>query len=451
MFIEDIQLPDDSLAHAGAQEFAIIIVIGFVLFTILLFVYSHLSRYVTYLKLKEGKYIDDQTFDAVYNFARFIGVVFSLLLLLMVGSTIEITEFTQVLEIVTDYLFILMAVVTLFAFVLAAKLSSSWISVKREEAEEDPAATVKPRMLEFLEVFTKYSLYIFGLFIAILVGILTTPNETIRSQIFDALGFSGIDGNLLMSDLVSLAIILVVLYLIFNLISVMLDDFKKKSTKFPARLIDLIKALVRYLLYWLAFVITLMVILGILGFPYLEMVIFIVVAITLSAIFIVGASSSTKNAISGIVLLLTDSINKGDWVKLGEETTGEVLEQGLIFTRVRTQFGDVMDIPNEKVLGNTIHNFTTIDGLRLDIDISVSLDTPSALMEETIIEACSDVEGIDRKYDISVRLMSISRDAALYCVHVWVLKPSEGDDIRSNLLKKFHEKMTQKGIILGPA
>ncbi len=436
--------------QAGPEDYALLIVIGIVLFTVLLFIFSHLSRYVSFLKLKERTYIDDRTLESVSSAVRIMGIIYVLITILFAGAKLEIAVLVDSLDFIIDYIFIMMAGVTFFTFLLAAQLSSVWFSIKGAEAKKDPNAMVKSGILDFAQSLSKYILLFFGVIISFLVALLTTPNESVRDQIFSVIGITDMDTTLLLQEILSLITILVVLYLVAKLVSMMLDDFKTKSKKFPGKLIDLIKGLIRYLLYWLAFVVTLMVILEIIGFAYLELVILTIVAITLSIIIIIGISPSMKNAISGIVLLLTDSINKGDWVKLGDETVvGEVLEQHLVFTRVRTNHGDVMDIPNDKVLGSTIHNFTTIDGLRLDIDIPISSDVPFEQVESAILESSAGVQGLDPQFDVHVRILSISKGSSMYCINAWVLDPSKGDDIRSELLKTFHQKLKDKGINLG--
>lgn len=432
------------------QEYGALIIIALGLGLMMLYLYSHISRIVSYMKMKVRNEGHEEIIENTYTFVRFIGVIYLLLLILLVGGWLHITNFDEVLGEAGNYLFIMMGIVTFFTFMTIAQLITVWISVYRMEAASNPEAMLKPGILEFYEVFAKYSLIILGLAVSLFVAILTMPSEAVRYEFFEMLGLhdpSGVANA--RNSLISLVLILLVIYLVYQLVSTMLNDFKKKSTKFPPRLVDLIKTFLRYLLYWLSFVISLMVILGIIGFPYIEMVILIIVAITLAFVLIIGFSPATKNAISGISLLLTESINKGDWVKFGDETTGEVLEQNLIFTRLRTQEGDVMDIPNHRVLDGVVHNYTTIDGLRLDMDVAISVETPSEVIEETIRGACVGIGGIDPKYEINVRLTSFDRDSAVYKIHVWVLDPAEADGIRSLLMKSFKTNLAKKGISLG--
>ncbi len=434
--------------EAGPGDYALLVVIGIVLFTVLLFIFSHISRYISFLKLKERTYVDDRTLDSVFTAVRVMSIIFVLISILYVGALLEIELFLTLFETTLDYIFILMAGVTFFSFLLLAQLSSVWISIKGEEAKGDPDNMVKSGILDFAQGFVKYILLFFGIVIAFLVGLLTTPNQEVRDQIFEVTGITGMDGTLILQEVLSLITIIVVLYLVGKLLSMMLDDFKSKPTKFPNKLIDLLKNLIRYLLYWLAFVLTLMIILDILGFMHMELVVFVIIGLTLSILLIIGTSPGMKNAISGVILLLTDSINKGDWVKLGDEDVGEVVEQHLIFTRVRTNFGDFMDIPNNKVMDSTIHNFTTVDGLRLDIDIPLSSEVDFQVIENTITASSAGVSGQDPKYPITVRLLSISKDTSIYRVNAWVLDPSQGDIVRSELIKALHDRLKKDGIAL---
>ncbi len=434
--------------EAGPEDYALLVVIGIVLFTVLLFIFSHLSRYISFLKLKERTYVDDRTLDSVFSAVRVMSIIFILISILYAGAMLDIDIFITLFEFTLDYIFILMAGVTFFSFLLLAQLSSVWISIKGAEAKQDPDAMMKSGILDFAQGFVKYILLFFGIVIAFLVGLLTTPNQEVRDQIFNVMGFAGMDGSLLLQEVLSLITILVVLYLVGKLTSMMLDDFKSKPTKIPNKLIDLVRTLIRYLLYWLAFVVTLMIILDILRFPHLELVVFVIIGLTISILLIIGTSPGMKNAISGIILLLTDSINKGDWVKLGDEDVGEVVEQHLIFTRVRTNFGDFMDIPNNKVMDSTIHNFTTVDGLRLDIDIPISSEVEFKVIEDVITASSAGVSGQDPKYPITIRLLSISKDTSIYRVNAWVLDPSQGDIVRSEIIKAIHERLKKDGIAL---
>jgi len=57
-----------------------------------------------------------------------------------------------------------------------------------------------------------------------------------------------------------------------------------------------------------------------------------------------GSSSALGNAVAGTILNYTRSFQVRDMVKIGD-TSGQVLEKGLLATRVETQKKEVITIP----------------------------------------------------------------------------------------------------------
>jgi len=74
---------------------------------------------------------------------------------------------------------------------------------------------------------------------------------------------------------------------------------------------------------------------------------------------VVGFASQRTlgNFVAGLLIALTQPLRLGDDVTI-EETEGVVEEIGLIYTFVRTENGDRLVIPNEKLASDTIRNST---------------------------------------------------------------------------------------------
>jgi small-conductance mechanosensitive channel len=70
-----------------------------------------------------------------------------------------------------------------------------------------------------------------------------------------------------------------------------------------------------------------------------------------------GSTAVISNLISGIVLIYTRAFTKGDRVTIGG-ITGDVVEEALLVTRIRTTKNKVVTIPNGMVLGGYIVNFS---------------------------------------------------------------------------------------------
>src|SRR5205814_6974499 len=74
---------------------------------------------------------------------------------------------------------------------------------------------------------------------------------------------------------------------------------------------------------------------------------------------VVGFASQRTlgNFVAGLLIAFTQPLRLGDDVVI-EDTAGTVEEIGLIYTFVRTENGDRLVIPNEKLASDTIRNST---------------------------------------------------------------------------------------------
>src|SRR3989440_5374970 len=94
---------------------------------------------------------------------------------------------------------------------------------------------------------------------------------------------------------------------------------------------------------------------------------------------VVGFASQRTlgNFVAGLLIAFTQPLRLGDEVVI-EETEGVVEEIGLIYTFVRTENGDRLVIPNEKLASDTIRN-STIRSREKVAEITVQLPLNSDL------------------------------------------------------------------------
>ena len=81
------------------------------------------------------------------------------------------------------------------------------------------------------------------------------------------------------------------------------------------------------------------------------------VTVFLGVLFSLGSTSAVANFVAGIILIYTRGFRKGDWVTIGDNT-GEVAQQSMLATYVRTVQNEVITIPNSVVLGSFVTNFS---------------------------------------------------------------------------------------------
>lgn len=115
------------------------------------------------------------------------------------------------------------------------------------------------------------------------------------------------------------------------------------------------------------------------------------------ALFTLGASSSVANVISGVILTYTRSFGLGDRVQIGE-TTGDVIEQGLFVTRMRTIFNEEVTVPNTVALGGRVVNYSAAarrpEGLGLQVRAGIGYDVDWRKVHELMKAAAAATESV---------------------------------------------------------
>ncbi len=113
------------------------------------------------------------------------------------------------------------------------------------------------------------------------------------------------------------------------------------------------------------------------------------VSVFIGVLISFGSSSAISNAIAGFVLTYMRPFQPGDFVKIGG-TTGNVVEKGILVTRIRTIKNVDITIPNSAILGNHIENFSTNARAKLLIlnsTITIGYDAPWKLIHELLIQS----------------------------------------------------------------
>lgn len=110
----------------------------------------------------------------------------------------------------------------------------------------------------------------------------------------------------------------------------------------------------------------------------------------------IGGSSLVAQGASGLILMYTRTLRKGEYVRIGE-AEGTVVELGMFETRLRTGLGAEISLPNALVLSNTTKNFSRTglgDGFALEAAVTVGYDTPWRQVHALLLQAAHATPGI---------------------------------------------------------
>ena len=163
--------------------------------------------------------------------------------------------------------------------------------------------------------------------------------------------------------------------------------------------------------------------------------------------FAFGMQKVVSNFVSGIVLLSERSIKPQDVIEVGE-TFGVVESLGLRYTSITTQEGKEFLIPNEKLMTDTVINWS-FSNKRVRIHKELRIDYTSDL-EEAIAIVIAAAKATERviSWPQPVCLVKDFTDECIVLeMRFWIIDPENGTAIvGSNILREVWKRFTENGM-----
>jgi len=161
-----------------------------------------------------------------------------------------------------------------------------------------------------------------------------------------------------------------------------------------------------------------------------------------------GLQKVVSNFISGIIILIDQSIKPGDTITLGE-TFGWIRELRARFVSVVTRDGREYLIPNEDFITTQVINWSFSDKfVRLDVPFGVSYDSDPHEVSRLAIEAAGSVDRVDTYHYKPVCWMTEFGDSSVnYLLRFWIEDPQKGlTNIRGRVLLALWDTFKEHGI-----
>ena len=149
-----------------------------------------------------------------------------------------------------------------------------------------------------------------------------------------------------------------------------------------------------------------------------------------------GLQKVVSNFISGIIILMDQSIKPGDTVTLGE-TFGWIRELRARFVSVVTRDGREFLIPNEDFITTEVINWSFSDEyVRLDVPFGVAYDSDPHEVSRIAIEAAGTVSRVAARYRAPVCWLTAFGESSLdFKLRFWISDPQSGlTNIRGKVL-----------------
>lgn len=196
----------------------------------------------------------------------------------------------------------------------------------------------------------------------------------------------------------------------------------------------------------------------VIAFPYLpgfNSPAFQGVSVFLGVLFSLGSTSAIANVVGGIILIYTRSFQLGDKISIGD-VIGDVIEKGLLVTRIRTPANRIITIPNSSLLNTNVINFSVSQRefkqpLILQTTVTLGYDLPWRKVHTTLKEAALATKFIVSEPAPFVLQTSLDDFYVSYQLNAYTDHPSKMVYIYSELHQNIQDKCNEVGIeIMSP-
>ena len=178
------------------------------------------------------------------------------------------------------------------------------------------------------------------------------------------------------------------------------------------------------------------------------------ISLFIGLVFSLGSSSIIANMLAGYTMTYRRAFRVGDRVKIGN-VVGDVSDIRLQVTHMRTVKNEEVIVPNSKILGDEVVNYSSLaekQGLILYTTVGIGYETPWRQVEAMLIEAARRTAGLMQDPPPFVRQKSLGDFAVTYELNVYCNNAQAMNalytDLHRNILDAFNEHGVQ---IMTPA
>lgn len=228
--------------------------------------------------------------------------------------------------------------------------------------------------------------------------------ESVSDAISIISGFSWMDVILI---LVSLVIGLVAI----RLLSRMLARLFSQGDKLDLSLQKFLLRVVRIILYFILIIICA----GQVGIPINSL---LTILASLGLAVSLAVQDTLKNVAGGIFVLSSKPFGTGDYIGIGA-VSGVVEEIGIIHTTLVTPDNKKIIVPNSKLTGEIVTNHTRMATRRLDVTLSVPLESDLAIAKQAIADALAAQEHILEEPAPTVQVWEVGAASYDLSIQVW--------------------------------
>ncbi|MDD1747051.1 MAG: mechanosensitive ion channel family protein, partial [Methanomassiliicoccales archaeon] len=359
----------------------------FMLFVICLYIWSYLNKNLERMKRIDSDYLDADVVEYLGWMTKAMMIIVLLFILAYVLALVwpEFNDMVWEPYLNTFFQVVIILLVLIFAG-LIVKVLRHFSRRSRMTGKGG-----KPRSgstVEFTSLLLSYVVYIAAAVVVVIFLLAFFADVDAVEWLRD---FWNNENNA--ARIEALIIFLVAVILVTRLSNAVFEDYKFRTKKFNPQVIDLFKSLVRNALYLIAILVSIFMLFAIMGLPEVGLVLVVIIVVFICLV-IALSYATVKNIIAGLAIMNADIFNVGEKIKLGKDLVCEVVEKNLIFTKVRTEDGETVNVPNSEIISENVLNYSR----SVAHGIWVSFDLPSRIrhdeVEMLVRRAVTKVDGL---------------------------------------------------------
>ncbi|MBS5651748.1 mechanosensitive ion channel family protein [bacterium 210917-DFI.7.65] len=226
----------------------------------------------------------------------------------------------------------------------------------------------------------------------------------------DLSSLSKLLGHLTLESVLSSLLTLLVCLIVIKILSRLLQRILRR-TQLDERLQKFLLSGLRILGY----IVTVIIVAQSLGIPSTSLVALLSVASLAVSLAVQGLLS---NVAGGMMLLTSRPISLGDYVEVAG-VTGYVDEIGMVYTKLHTDDGQVIMLPNSSISGERITNYSTLGRRRIVLSIGVSYDAAVPEVRTALLEAAASIETLLDDPAPVVYVTAYQESCIEYTIYCW--------------------------------
>lgn len=159
-----------------------------------------------------------------------------------------------------------------------------------------------------------------------------------------------------------------------------------------------------------------------------------------------GMQNIVNNFVSGIILIFERPFQIGDFIELADKK-GKVLDIGIRASRMLTQQGSEVIVPNGDLLSARLVNWTLSNSyLKTELLFKVSSETDLELVKKIVEEAVAKAEDSIKNTPVEILFNAVNADNIELKLSAWINNIYNENSFKSKILEQLFITFKEKGI-----